>query len=125
MASMGFALNIPLWTFLLLTSSCLLIPVNSQFQRTPEDSGCGAGTTCVLITQCPRLLDILKQVKNGMGGAAAKREIFSNHCGFKDSLPLVCCEVAITESRLVVEATEQAPTMTSTTKEEIEESKIE
>ena len=59
---MGIVLNLPLWTFLLVTSTCLLIPVDSQFQRMPEDSGCGAGTTCVLITECPRLLDILKQV---------------------------------------------------------------
>merc|ERR1711970_1290014 len=60
-----------------------------------------------------------------MGGAAAKREIFSNHCGFKDSLTLVCCEVAIAESRVVVEGTQQAPRRTSTAKEEFEESKIE
>ena len=54
-------LKLPLWTLLLLTSS-LLTPVNSQFQRAPEDSGCAPDTTCVLITECPRLLEILKQV---------------------------------------------------------------
>jgi len=84
MTSMGIAFNPSLWTFLLVTSTSLLIPpVDCQFQRMPEDSVCAPGTTCVLITECPRLLDILKQVKNGMGGADAKREIFSNHCGFK------------------------------------------
>jgi len=77
-------LKLPLWALLLLTSS-LLTPVNCQFQRAPEDSGCAPETTCVLITECPRLLEILKQVKSGMGGAAAKREIFSNHCGFQVS----------------------------------------
>jgi len=66
-------LKLPMWTLLLLTSS-LLTPVNCQFQRAPEDSGCAPDTTCVLITECPRLLEILKQVKSGMGGAVAKRE---------------------------------------------------
>merc|ERR1711962_1770433 len=51
-----------------------------------------------------RLLEILKQVKSGMGGAAAKREIFSNHCGFQDSLPLVCCKVSDPEQGVVSEA---------------------
>ena len=54
-------LKLPMWTLLLLTSS-LLTPVNCQFQRAPEDSGCAPDTTCVLITECPRLLEILKQV---------------------------------------------------------------
>ena len=54
-------LKLPLWALLLLTSS-LLTPVNCQFQRAPEDSGCAPETTCVLITECPRLLEILKQV---------------------------------------------------------------
>ena len=62
MTSMGAALNLPCWTFLLVISTCLLISVDCQFQRMPEDSGCAPGTTCVLITECPRLLDILKQV---------------------------------------------------------------
>ena len=60
---MGIAFNPSLWTFLLVTSTSLLIPpVDCQFQRMPEDSVCAPGTTCVLITECPRLLDILKQV---------------------------------------------------------------
>ena len=49
------------WPVLLVLLVSLLPQLLGQFQQ-QEDSGCGGSRQCVVITQCPALLDLLKQV---------------------------------------------------------------
>merc|ERR1712115_561671 len=106
----------------LLWVGMMLLGGEAQLQRAEENSKCEEDRVCVVITECPRLLLLLKQVKEGRAGPSAKREIFSNTCGFQDRLPKVCCQVpqprtdstqrSVVTSRTTT-ITTQAPTTTT------------
>eukprot|EP00092_Neocalanus_flemingeri_P038358 GFUD01041761.1.p1 GENE.GFUD01041761.1~~GFUD01041761.1.p1 ORF type:complete len:414 (-),score=82.69 GFUD01041761.1:50-1291(-) len=60
-----------------------------QFQLEQSHPKCGA-RECVIISGCPAVLKLVFQVK--AGDPEAKKQLLTNHCGFENSLPKVCCD---------------------------------
>merc|ERR1711936_827502 len=75
------------FSFLLLLTS-LACP-SFAFSVGEGGKSCSTISTCVSLSSCPELLNLLVQVK--MGDKDALGKLLASQCGFNKQLPMVCC----------------------------------
>merc|ERR1711936_238447 len=75
------------FSFLLLLTS-LACP-SFAFSVAEGGKSCSTISTCVSLSSCPELLNLLVQVK--MGDKDALGKLLASQCGFNKQLPMVCC----------------------------------
>jgi len=63
----------------------IVILVTSSQQQEPQCEK----SECVIITNCPSFLQLVKKMKSG--DHEARKKVMQSQCGFESSLPKVCC----------------------------------